>query len=128
MNIEEKIFSVLSADAGVIGAVPIDRIRPPGNWEALDRPYIVHFPVTPQVFRTHETGSSTLLKIWRYQVSCFAGTYSAAKALAVLVRAALDNYRTGGINSYWVGETHVPYELDVLVQHIAVEFEIADSL
>ncbi len=127
MNVEENVYAVLSADAGVLALVPSNRILPPGNWTDVPRPYIIHFPVAVSSTYTHDKGLANL-KMWRnYQVSCFANAYSTAKALAVAVRNALGNQR-GGITCMWTGERPLPYELDVRVSHIAVEFEIADTL
>lgn len=128
MTIEEKVFSVLSADAGVLAVTTAAQIKPPGNWQALARPYIVHFPVALETTNTHDKGIVNL-KIWRsYQVSCFGDTYSSARALAAAVKAALGSYRQDNIISTWTGSRTMPYSSDPPMNHIAVEFEIADSL
>ena len=118
---------MLGAAAGLTALVPVSRIKPPGNQEGLSLPYVVHFPVTVETARLHDTGIANLKK-WLYQVSCFGQSYSAAKAVSAQVVAALGNYRKGGINSYHFAERTMPYEADVRVQQIVLEFEIWDSL
>lgn len=128
MNVEEKVFAVLSAAAGVTALVPGSRIKPPGVQQGLTLPYIVHFPVGAQTSQTHDTGLVNL-KYWLYQVSCFGASYSAAKALAAQVVVALGNYRgPGNISSHYSSERTMPYEEDVRVQQVVLEFEIWESL
>ena len=127
MNIEEKVYAVLSVAAGVIAFTTAARIKPIGDWQALDRPYIIHFPVTEENVHTHDKGLANL-KLWRYQVSCIADSYSSAKALAVAVRDAFGSYRTGGIVSQYHGQSLSPYAPDERVVQINLDFEIADML
>lgn len=127
MNIEEKVQAVLAADAGVTALVPAARIRVPSEWQLTDRPYIVHHPISVEPLHTEE--SVEKLKRWDfYQVSCFADSYSAARRIAVAVRALLGYYASGGIVSRWSGEGPPTYEDDVRVYHMPVTFRIADSL
>jgi len=127
MHVQEKVTAVLGAAAGVTALVPASRIKPPGNQEGMTLPYIVHFPVTVETGSTHNSGLYNLKK-WLYQVSCFAASYSAAKALSAQVVAALGSYRQGNINSLYTAERTMPYEGDVRVQQIVLEFEIWDTL
>lgn len=128
MNVLDKVYAVLSAASGVTNLVPVSRIMPPGVQQGKSLPYIVHFPVVPETIETHDTGLVNL-KYWLYQVSCFGASYSAAKALAAQVVTALGSYRgPGNISSHYSSERTMPYEEDVRVQQIVLEFEIWESL
>ena len=133
MTVEEKVYSILSGNAGVTALCPATRIKPSGDVRGLDFPFIVYFPVSVHTTQIHNTGLANL-KHWLFQISCFGETYSSTKALAVAVVAALGSYRTGGINSHYSGERTIPYEpfqpfdTKIRVEQIALEFDIWDSL
>lgn len=127
MNVVEKVYAVLSADAALTALVPASRIKPPGDWQGQTLPYIVHFPVFVQTDQTHNSGLINL-KNWLYQVSCFGASYKAAKQVSSAVVAALGSYRAGGITSHYSGERTMPYEGDFRVQQIVLEFDIWESL
>lgn len=89
MTIEEQIEAILSAAAGVTSLRPAPRIKVPGDWQNLPKPYIVHFPVSMTPTRCHD--GLKALQVWDfYQVSIFADLYSAGTALTRAVKAALD--------------------------------------
>lgn len=132
MTIEEKTFALLSAASGVTSLCPVTRIKPPGNWQNLGKPYIVHQPIAIDPARTH-TGVIPL-KQWVYQVSCFTdarievnpNSYKQARDLALAVVAALDGTR-GQATYYWRGQEY-QYENDVLIHHVAITFEVFEAL
>lgn len=128
MTIEEKVYALLGADAGVSALAPSDRVKPPGDWQNLKRPYIVHFPLAPEVIPLHDAADQkAALKAWRsYQVSVFADTYSAARTLAVAVVSALSGQHDG-VTFRWTGQTCM-FEPDVRVHQIALEFEVWEAL
>ena len=128
MTIEEKVYAVLAAAAGVTVLATAGRIKPPGDWQSLARPYIVHFPVTAESIQMHGTPGLATLKMWRYQISCFADTYSGARSLAVAVRLAIGDYKADGIVTHWLSDYDIPFESDIRVIQIVSEFEIADML
>jgi len=129
MTIEEKVYSVLAAASGVTALATTGRIKPrDASLEGLARPYVVHFPVLAESNQLHGSPGLANLKIWRYQVSCFADTYSGARSLAVAVRAALGDYVGGGIVSHWLSDYNIPADADIRVIQIVCEFEIADML
>ena len=128
MNVQEKVTEVLRAASGITALMPASRIKPPGNQQGMSLPYIVHFPVTVETLQTHDTGLINLKK-WLYQISCFGASYSAAKAVAAAVVMALGNYRgPGNINNHYSAERTMPFEADVRVQQVVLEFEIWESL
>jgi len=127
--VEEKVQEILVAATGVTALVPAARIKLPGDWQTLPRPYIVHGPVSVDPTQTH--GGLVALRAWEfYQVSCFGAIYSDAKRIAVSVRAALADYvsTTGGWQLYFRSERRLEYEADVRVQQIAVEFDVWETL
>ena len=128
MKVEEKVYAVLAAAPGVTTLAAAGRIKPPGDWQNLARPYIVHFPVAAESIQMHGSPGLATLKMWRYQVSCFADSYSGARSLAAAVRTAIGGYAEGGIVSHWMSDYDVPYAPDVRVIQIVSEFEIADML
>ena len=129
MVVEQKVQEVLVGAAGVTALVPAARIKMPGDWQMLPRPYVVHFPVSSEGTHTHNEGLVDLRDWPTYQVSCFGGSYSEAKAVAVAVREALGDYKgSDGTVMFWRSERFVGYESDVKVHHIAVELEIWEAL
>lgn len=128
MKVEEWVYSVLKNHAGVAALTTAARIKPLGLWEGLVRPYIVHFPTNLRGTLVHRSRAG--LTHWDfYQVSCFADSYSGARALADQVRIALgESY--GEYQARWIGEG--PSILDTEVQppihHIPVNFNITGQL
>lgn len=126
MTIDQKTYSLLSAAAGVIAIAPASRIKPQGDWQNLTRPYIVHFPVGPYTTRMH-SGRAPLTE-WVYQVSCFAEAYSAARALADAVKAALDGVHDD-VRYFWEDQSAmVEREFTPTVHHIALTFRVFEAL
>jgi hypothetical protein len=125
MLIEEKVYALLSANAAVTAIVPSDRIKVPANHQNLERPYVVHFPVSHDSNYTH--GGRTALKAWPfYQVSCFADEYSTARNLAVAVAEALSGNHDGC--NFFVRNQTAMYDSEVNVHHIAVDFQVFETL
>lgn len=112
MTIEEKLFSVLTADAGVAALVGT-RVYPV---EAPDRPtapHIVYALIDREPIRTHNAfgGSSGHIRKVTMRVSGLAKTYRQAKAVAEAILAAIDGYvEEAVINIFLEGEHgHVFY-------------------
>jgi hypothetical protein len=126
--IEEKVHALLLAGSTVTDIVA-DRILPPGNHQNVQRPYIVHFPVSHQSTYTH--GGRAGLKQWPfYQVSCFAESHSVARALAVAVEDVLSgnhdgcNFFVRGQSSNFDATVNSPNG----VHHVAVDLKVFESL
>ena len=127
MTVVEATYAALSAAAGVTALVPAARIKPPGDWQDLDLPYIVHFPVAAEP--TQLAASRASLTKWPfYQVSIFAASYSAADAIATAIKAAIGRANVGGVEFSWQGQTTMPFEEDVRVQQIVLTFDIWEGL
>lgn len=124
MLIEEKVYALLLAATPVTDIVA-DRILPPGNHQNVERPCLVHFPVSHQSNYTHDGRAG--LKQWPfYQVSCFADSYLVARTLAAAVADALSGNHDG-CNFFVRGQT-ANYDTEVLVHHVAVDFNVFESL
>lgn len=123
MTIEEKVQQLLLAASGVTGAVA-DRIKPRGDWQNLNRPYIVHFPVSTNPTYTHEARAQ--LTEWNYQVSCYADSYSTARSLSQAVVSALSGQH-GGVTMFWQDQA-AQFEPNPPVHHIALDFQAFEGL
>ena len=138
MTVREKIQAVLEAAGGVTAFVPTNRIRVPGSWQNLARPYIIHFAAA--VDPTHTHGGLAQGKGWSYQVSVFADSYSTGDTIARAVVTALDGVHadsplTEGVMCMWEpGTWYVGSEGSGVdgsgppIEHFAVEFQVFEGL
>lgn len=128
MTITEKLFSILSGSATLTALVPAARIKPPGAWQNLVRPYIVQVPIAIEPTNTNE--GLKALRVWTYQISVFADTFSNGEAVAVAVKELLGNYRQDGVISYWrAGVWYLGLDPDVgNIHHFAPQFLVAETL
>lgn len=137
MTATEKIQEILVASATLTALVPAARIRVPGPWQNLARPYIIHFPVSVEPTYTHQALAAG--RGWLYQVSIFADSYSTGEAAAVAVRNTLsgvhgDSPLTEGMTIFWepgswyVGNEISGNEAGPIVEHFAPEFRIFEGL
>lgn len=121
MTTEEQVYAILSAAAGVTALCPASRIRVPGDWQDLDLPYIIHFPVS--VTPIHSQSGLEALAIWDfYQVSCIGATYSKARILARAVVAALDGVHSS-LTAFYESEAVVS-DPETRTQQVALNFRI----
>lgn len=128
MTIEEKVLAVWSARSDAIALVPASRFKPPGNWQALERPYIIQYPVAEFTINTHSTSPAQPLRIWEfYQLSVIADSYSSAKAIAEKIRSVFNgNY--DGVQFFYRGQRFVGVDDVTRAEHIAVDLRIAEAL
>lgn len=131
MTVEEKIYQILSASAGVTALVPAGRIKPPGDWQGLEKPYITHFPVDGET--TQCSDGQKALRIWGYyQVSIFATDHGRARAIAAAVEAALDGYQDADTNRIALLRPPMPmpaeYDTDLKVTHLVMDFFVGGGL
>ena len=129
MTCEDKLYALLTANAALVAAVPAARIKPPGDWQALARPYIVHQPIAGET--TWCEDGPKALRIWRYyQVIVYAASHSEARRIADLVVTALDGHYDADVDK--IALTHPPmslgYDTDRKVSMIALDFEVAGAL
>ena len=136
MTIREKVQAILAAAGGVTTFVPANRIRVPGPWQNLARPYIIHFVVAVDPTHTHAGLAQGLG--WEYQVSVFADSYSTGDAIARAVVTALngvhgDSPLTEGLTMIWEpGTWYAGSEKSgdgsPPIEHFAVEFQAFEGL
>ncbi len=129
--IEEQVYTILSATSALTALVPAARIKVPGDWQNLARPYIVHFPVSPSPVHVHD---DQIIQpgIWDfYQISVFSSTYSEGRAICkVLIENFRDNM-TGGVSAFLQGGSFYQGHDKIgetTVHHFALNFRIAEGL
>jgi hypothetical protein len=94
MNLEEKLFAVLSTDAGVIALVGT-KVYPLEAAQDTVLPYVAYTRVSSN--RVYSLGGYSNLENPRIQVDCYSSTYSGSKALSVAVISALRSATTFGV-------------------------------
>jgi len=128
MAIEATVYSVLSGAAGLTALVPANRIKPPGDYQALARPYIVYRPITLRPMHTHDAPAvELLLQYPNFQVSIIADNYPSARAVATAVKAAIqgdDNGNHDGVQFFLRNETPLDYDTDRKIIEIAQDYEV----
>ena len=124
-TVETEVYDVLRNAAAVTTLCPASRIKPPGNWQNLTRPYIVHFPVALRQARTHDGLKG---RLWdSYQASVFADDYASGRNLAGALITALDGISAGGANFQF--QSLRPFQdPEVNVTHFVLEFLCAENL
>jgi len=129
VTVEEKMFSIFQGLAAVTAIVPIERIKGPGDWQNLARPYIVHFPVAVEPIHTHTEGLMGL-KIWRfYQVSIIAASYGLAATIRDVLIDALDGYHDSDVNRIaYLGVGMTNFDTDKKIAEMALNFEVSEGL
>lgn len=133
-TITESIYTRLSGIAAVTALCPASRILPPGNWQNIARPYIIHFPVSLTPTQTHE--GQQILRIWeRYQISVFSDDFATGDALAVAIHQNLPGVVSSGIHifsrpgaPYFQGVRPVAERETSQVFQFILEFRIAEAL
>ena len=133
MTIAEQIESVLAGNAALTALVPAERIKVPGQWQNLARPYIVHFPVTPDPIQTHEGRVGTL--VWEhYQVSVFSLDWGSGQAAMNAAIRALEGLHLFGspvddsIMAWWIpGTFYLGRDDEFKVEHFASNFKIVQT-
>lgn len=126
MTIQEQVTTILWADAGVTALVSTAKIKTPGDWQNLSRPYIIHRPVSADPFYTMD--GLARLKCWpSYQIDCYADTYSSLTAVKDVVINALTGPH-GESHFSWTDYREAPYESDVKVFMAMLDFEVYEAL
>jgi hypothetical protein len=133
MTITENMYTVLAGISAITALVPATRILPPGPWQNVARPYIVHFPVSLVPTITHSGQQE--LRIWDfYQISVFADTFAQGDAVAdAIIRNLPGNHSGVEIfcrdgSTYYQGGRPVDERMTVQVQHFVLDFRIAEAL
>ncbi len=109
VTIEEAVVARMGA-YNELSALIGTRLYPMVIPQDAAQPAIAYQVISGVPERSH-TGFSTLTTT-RFQFTCQAETYSAAKALSKAVRHCWDGFR-GSIGSRWIGGAFVENELDL---------------
>lgn len=128
-SIEQQVYTILAAKPAVTSLVPASRIKVPGNWQNLARPYIVHSPVSASPINLSD--GLAALRIWDYyQINIFSDTYSNGNEIARAVRDAVTSGpQTGDVVFMWEkGPWYVGRDDLMNVEHFAVDFRVAEAL
>lgn len=131
MTIEEYVQALLVAALPAYGSpatmlVPAARIKTPGDWQNLPRPYVIHFPVSVAPIYTH--GGLARMTPWPfYQVTVVGDNYPQARnvvnaIIPTLVEAA------GEAKFFWRGMNALPFDFDRKVIEVAMDFEVFEAL
>ena len=128
MSIETTTYSVLSGAVGVTALVPASRIKPPGDWQNLARPYITYRPITfdPTYVHNHET-AELINHYPNFQINIVADTYASAMAVSDAVKAAIRG-TANGLHGSWDYKLRqllpLPFDTDLKIQEIAHDYEV----
>lgn len=126
MTVEQKVYSILSTNASLTAVVPSARIKPPGDWQRMAKPYLVHFPVSVRPIETHQ--GRVGLKHWSsYQVSVVSSSTSNARTVADLVVSALEGLHDG-VQVFWTNLIHLGYDKETNTSEYAIEFDVWEAL
>jgi len=136
LTVSEAIQYVLTHGATLIPLVPAVRIRVPGAWEGMARPYVQHQPVAPYPMQTHS--GRVALVVWdSYQVDVYSDDYPTGEVAANAVIADLEGTHAVGaasppndwVEAYWLpGSFYLGHEDDTNLEHFALEFRVAKPL
>jgi hypothetical protein len=124
-TIEETVYSLLSADATFIALNPAARIKVPGDWQSLSKPYTMHSPVSHRPIHTHQ-GIADLKEWPNYQVTACALNYSDARAVAERVKVVLA--ASNDPKFFLRNDVALPYDTDRKVAQIALDFQVFEAL
>lgn len=130
MTVEEKVQVILLADSTLTAVVSGARIKTPGDWQGLERPYIIHQPHAGRVTHTYGEGLQPLRQWDFYGVEIYAATHGQARAIGELVIAAMDGYQDADVQRIALANPPVPglYDTDRKVARLSLDFEIAGEL
>ncbi len=130
MPVEETLYELLSTDVPLLALSPTiaQRIKPPGNWQFMPRPYIIYRPITfdPTYCHNHET-AALIDHYPNFQISVVADDYSMASAVANAVNKAIRG-TTNGTHSGWQfflrARIAVDFDTDRKIQEIAMDYQV----
>ena len=128
MSIETTTYGILAAAAAVTALTTAARIKPPGAWQDLDRPYIIYRPVTFDPTYCHNAETVALLDHYpNLQINIVADTYASARAVSDAVKTAIRSTTNGnhsGTQYFLRNEIVLDFDTDRGIQEIALDFEV----
>lgn len=128
MSIESTTYGILSAAAAVTALTTTARIKPPGDWQDLARPYIIYKPVTFDPTYCHNAETAALIDHYpNFQINVVADTYASARAVSDAVKSAIRSTTNGnhsGTQYFLRNEIVLDFDTDRKIQEIALDFEV----
>lgn len=129
MPVEETLYALLSTDAPLLALSPTiaQRIKPPGAWQYLSRPYIVYRPITFDPTHVHNPESTrTIRRYPNLQITVVADDYSMARAVADAVDEAIlgtTNGQQGTWKFFLRAKIALDFDTDRKIQEISLDYE-----
>lgn len=133
MAIEETTYAILAGNAPLMALSTglTARIKPPGNWQYLSRPYIIYSPVTFDPTHIHDHATTALINHYpNFQVNVVADSYDSARAVANAVIMAIRGTNNGnhsGTQYFLRNQVVLDFDTDRKIQEIALDFEVFTS-
>jgi len=133
MFLEQAVLEVMTGIPELIALLgSADNILPRGDIQNHPLPYLVHFPVSAAPLHVHSRSGSSLVAQEHYpfyQVSVFGSTPLVCRQIAEVLKASLDGFFEVGspatsIEIFLVNERMIDYEQDVMVSHMAIDFQV----
>jgi len=133
MTVTEAFYKKLADNLPAYGSPPTEvvapeNIKPPGNWQNLKLPYVIHFPISEDPMHAH--GCLVTGRSWLYQVSIFGSSMASCNTVANVIRDIMGHVTTAeGIKvSYMDGRYLGKNDETGGVHHWAMDFRVTESL
>lgn len=128
MTVEEKVQDVLEAASALTAIVPASRIRPPGSYQNVERPWIVHQPVGG-IRPIYTYDGLVKLRFWaNYQITIFADDYPSGRAVTELVIPVLTGNHDG-MQVFWAAGGFLHFRhAELAVEQFVLTFSIYEAL
>jgi hypothetical protein len=119
---EQALYTRLSTYAGLVALVST-RIYPLVAPQNATKPYITYSRISTQREYSY-SGYSNLQRV-RFQISCYAETYAAAKAIAIQVMAAVEAWTA--VQAAFVENQTDLFEKETKLYHVPVDIFVWNS-
>lgn len=125
MTVEQKIYSLWSADGAATALVPAARFKPAGLYQNIALPYVVAYPVAEQVRARYVEGVSSLRRR-TYQFTVVAADADEALPILAKLRDVFDG-NSDGFDFFHRGERFVDAAADGRYVTYASDFLITST-
>ena len=123
MNLNTEVYRQLSSHAG-LSALIATRIYPLPGPQGATRPYVTYQRITTVPTYTHDGPSLDAIGNDIVQFDCYADDQDQARAVAVQVKSALDNWSSPGVHRAFIQDDRDFYDDEVKLQRVSVDAEI----
>jgi len=131
-TVSTEIYDLLAAGLPHHGSpeveiVPLAGIKPPGDYQKMTLPYVIHFPVSEAA--THAHGALVTGREWLYQVSTFASSMESCQTVANAIRSILGHVKTSsGVTIMYQDGRYLGREDTTGVHQWAQDFRVTEAL